>query len=113
MNWTPLRVCQSHFLTIYSFQQLFFTYIMSMNEFDSSESLPEPLPDCVFVEAVGKPLQIIENCSVDELEDEVKPLLPTKHFEQVHQVLVAKLLREEEEQQLVSVVMLVPLMLVT
>ena len=65
-------------------QEITMSYIVRMNEFDAPESLPEPFSDRVFVESVGKTLEIVKNCAIDELKDEVKTFLSMKHFKQVH-----------------------------
>jgi len=54
--------------------------------------LPQDSSDGVFVEPGGALVEIVEHRVIDELKHQVEMLLATKHFNEIHQVLVAQLL---------------------
>ena len=64
------------------------TYIVYMTEVDSFQHLPQDTTNVLFIKTGRTLIKIIEYCVVDELEYQVQVFLATKHFDQIHQILV-------------------------
>ena len=56
---------------------------------NSFQHLPQNSAHGVFVETVGRLVEIIEHGVVDELKDQVEMFLATENFDQIHQVLMS------------------------
>ena len=59
-----------------------------MTELDGPENLVSYFSDELFLKSVGIPLQIIQNCVIHELKHEIQFFLPTKIFDEIHQIFV-------------------------
>lgn len=67
-----------------------------MAELCPLQDLPQDSADCVFVQTIGTLLQLVQNCVVHKLKDQVQPLLPPEHLNQIHQVVVPQLLKHPD-----------------
>ena len=67
---------------------------MCMAELCPLEHLPEDLAAGVLVQAVGTLLQLVQHCVVHKLKHQVQPLLASKHFNKVHQMVMPQLLEK-------------------
>jgi len=65
------------------------TYIVDVTEVDAFQHLPHNSSYSLLIESRCTLVKIIQYGVVDELKDQVQVLLATKHFYQVHQVLVS------------------------
>lgn len=68
-----------------------------MAELCPLQDLPQDSAHCVFVQTIGTLLQLVQNCVVYKLKDQVQPLLPPEHLNQIHQVVVPQLLQYNGE----------------
>lgn len=68
------------------------TYIVWVTKLDSLQHLPHDLLHVAFIRSSWVSLKVIECGVVHKLKHKVEALLASKHFNQIHQVFMAKLL---------------------
>lgn len=75
------------------------TYIVRVAEVNAFKDLPEASFHLCWVYPIGTSLQIIQHCVIDELKDEEQTLLSPKHFNQIDEIFVVKLLNKKKSKQ--------------
>ena len=67
-------------------------YIVRVTEFNSFQNLPHDFFHIAFISPGGVLLKVIKCSVIHKLKHKVEALFASKHFNQIHQVFMAKLL---------------------